>query len=257
MLTPAFWLQLLWVIVVIEALLLIVVLRVRRLHRIYRYFNLYLIYQVAVAVLLMAVKRGTNSYALIWMCSKPLDWLLSLLMASELFLHTMMNYPGLQTVLKRMVLAAATIGVMVSSLVLFLDFRSPHERFPLLRVALARQRAFDTTIGLCVLIPLLLSVAFRLRLNRNTYLHCLVLSVYLNGAAAQLLLRNLAGHSYATVISIGGLVVTNCCFLAWLLFLDGAGEKNATLFPATDPRTEGGLLHRLDRLNELLLRLAR
>jgi len=52
--------------------------------------------------------------------------------------------------------------------------------------------------------------------------------------------------------------LTNCCFLAWLRFLDPAGEKSATLFPAEpDPRTERGLLHRLDRFNELPLRLAR
>ena len=212
MLGMARWQELFcWISGVVETIVLLLKLGATRLYRVYRCFGLYLLYSVFCSLLLLAIRRGTNAYAVAWACTIPMKWFLTVLVLFELFSLVTARFPGVGTLMKWAPAVGFTIAIGSSLLMLSLDFRNSNDPFPILRAALAVRRVVDSTIGISVFLPLLFMIGFPIPLSHNTVLHCCLLAAFYGGEAIELLLRNMLGAPYAQVMSLGGLNTPRIC----------------------------------------------
>jgi len=234
---------------------LVVKLYATGLARHYRYFSLYLMFEILCSMLLMSVRKGSTMYARIWIFSRPVGWVLCLLVLLEIYGLVMARYPGIATLMRRAVMAAALLSLVASVLTLALDFQNPHERFPLLRCAFAVQRTVDGTMALSLLVPLLFMAQFPVRLCRNVVMHCLLFSALIGTEAGALFLRNWLGAEFNASTNLAMTFCSVLCFAAWAACVNRKGERvEQAVGLLSTPEMERQLLERLREFNEVLVR---
>ena len=251
----AAWQRLLSYVGVIGTMVLLAKLYSTGLARVYRWFTRFLILGMIASCSLLVVGRGTNAYAMTWFCSKPLEWLLSLAVLLEIYSLVMARYPGIASLMRWAVIAAAGIAFTVSMLSLSIDFHSQHEKFPILRCAFAVQRTVDATLALSLLIPWLLMTRFPITLCRNVVIHCMVFSASVGLEAGLLFARNVLGTGFNQYTNLIMMTGNSFCLLAWILFLTKKGEMvEHVVRTRRDPETERLLIAQLGAFNQALLR---
>jgi hypothetical protein len=184
-------------------LVLLIKLYACGLTRRYCYFSFYLLFESICGPLLLLVKRGTTTYGAIWLVSKPVLWILCVLVLLEIYSLVMNRYPGIASLMRWAATAAAVSSAAISILSLTLDFRNPDEPFPLLRYAFAVQRTVDVTMAISVVVPLLFMLRFPVRLSRNAVSHCILFSSMACVEAGALFVRNWFGNGSAAIGNLG------------------------------------------------------
>jgi hypothetical protein len=241
----------------IGTIALLVRLHLTGLAPVYRWFIALRFYGMLVTGLLQLVHPRTNLYAVIWACSKPLEWILGVAVVMEIYSLVLHRYPGIVSLTHWAIIAAVIFSLLLSIGLLSLDFHNPHEKFPVLRLAFAVQRTFDNTIVCSLLLPWLLIVRFPIRLCRNVVVHCVLFSAFMGIEAGGLFVRNLLGHTWNPFLNLAMSVGTSLCLLGWILFLDQKGERaEKVVLVQVDPERERHLIEELQAFNRLLLHVA-
>jgi hypothetical protein len=221
----------------------------------YRFFSFYLLFETVCGSLLLMVGRGTTLYGRIWLMSKPLSWVLCMLVLLEIYALVMANYPGIASLMRWAVTLAAGASAAFSVVSLALDFRNPNEPFPLLRYAFAVQRTVDGTMAISVLVPLLFMLRFPVRLSRNVVAHCALFSGVAGVEGGALFARNWFGrqvHLYTNLTITLGTIV---CLLLWIVLLNPEREQiEQPVGPRCSPEMERVLLDQLQAFNAVLLK---
>jgi hypothetical protein len=225
------------------------------LTRTYRYFSCYLLYEVVCALLLMPLRQNTNTYGEIWILSKPMYWVLCLMVLLEVYSLVMALYPGIASMMRWTVIAAATASVGISILSLLVEFRNHNDPFPLLRCAFAVQRTVDTIMAISLLVPVLFILQFPVRLSRNSVTHCLLFSALVGIEAGGLFMRNCLGREFAGILNLAMSTGTILCLLGWIALLNRNGERTEQpVGPLCSPEMEQRLLDQLYAFNQVLLK---
>jgi hypothetical protein len=224
------------------------------LTRRYRYFSCYLMYEAVCSLVLLLTKKGTTLYGSIWLISKPVLWVLCLMVLLEVYSLVLEKYPGIASLMRWTVTGAAIVSAAISIISLTLDFRNPNEPFPILRVAFAVQRTVDATMAISLVAPLLFMLQFPVRLSRNAVLHCLLFSALVGVEAGCLFARNWYGAESAPMFNLVMSMGTLLCRLGWIFWLTRKGEvSQRPVGPMCSPEMEQQLLDQLHAFNTVLL----
>jgi hypothetical protein len=251
----------------------ILYLKLRRtgLHRTYRAFSGYLLFTLLQGVLLAVVPwaaslmRGrpnrpfaTNAYAYTWFATAPVMWVLYVLVVLELFSLILQKFKGIASLGRWVMLGGLATAVVLSTLTLSVDLSNAGEKFRILRVFLVVDRGVASSLVIFLLILAGFLTWYPVPLNRNVVLHCIVYAGYFLSVSLGMLLRNLNGSAVSLPVNIVLSSVTLACLLAWIGFLDRAGESvKVRVRPDWAPGDEEDLVAHLAAINSSLLRTAR
>ena len=239
----------------IGAIVLLSKLYATGLIKVYRWFACNLCFGVVMSVLLMRLRHGSNLYAVVWACTKPLEWMLYLAVILEIYSLVMSRYPGIASMMRWAVTAAAGVSFVLCVLSLSLDFQNPNEKFPILRAAFAVQRTVSATMVISLLAPLFFMARFPVVLARNVVVHCTLFAGFVGVGAVGLFVRNRLGQEYNSVTNLAMSLASDVCLLGWILFLNPAGERvRQPVGPRCSAETEQRLLEQLRGFNEVLIR---
>src|SRR3982751_4842017 len=81
-------------------LVLLVKLYSTGLTRRYCYFSCYLLFESVCGPLLLWAKQGTTTYGAIWLVSRPIIWVLSVLVLLEVYALVLARYPGIASLMR-------------------------------------------------------------------------------------------------------------------------------------------------------------
>ena len=263
-------LQYIWWSTIAGYLVLYLKLRWTGLHRTYRAFSGYLLFTVLQGVLLAvlpwaaSLTRGrpsrpfaTNAYAYTWFATTPVMWVLYVLVVLELFSLILQNFKGIASLGRWVMLGGLAVAVALSTLTLSVDLSNADEKFRILRVFLVVDRGVASSLVIFLLILAGFLTWYPVPLNRNVVLHCIVYAGYFLSVSLGMLLRNLNGSAVSLPVNIALSSVTLVCLLAWIGFLDRAGERvKVRVRPDWAPGDEEELVAHLSAINSSSLRTA-
>jgi hypothetical protein len=154
-------------------------------------------------------------------------------------------------------LGGLAVAVALSTLTLSVDLSNADEKFRILRVFLVVDRGVASSLVIFLLILAGFLTWYPVPLNRNVVLHCIVYAGYFLSVSLGMLLRNLNGSAVSLPVNIALSSVTLVCLLAWIGFLDRAGERvKVRVRPDWAPGDEEELVAHLSAINSSLLRTA-
>lgn len=249
------WLRLFSFAVLIGHVVLLARLFITGLARVYRCFSALLFCESILTSLLLAVRPHSNMYAVVWACSKPVEWILGLAVVLEIYSLVLHRYPGIASLTRWAILAGVMVSLLLSVASLSLDFHNPNEKFPILRLAFAVQRTVDNTLVWALLMPWFLLTRFPIRLCRNVVVHCFLFSAFMGIESGGLFARNLLGTGWSNVTNFAMLAGTTLCLLGWILLIGRDGERaEGVVLARIDPEREHRLIGQLKSFNVLLMR---
>ncbi|MGO9094579.1 MAG: hypothetical protein ACLQGV_05095 [Bryobacteraceae bacterium] len=263
-------LQYIWWLTIAGHLLLYLKLRRIGLHRTYRAFSGYLAFTffrgVVVAALpwVASLMRGrpnhpfaTNVYAYAWLATEPVVWVFYVLVVLELFSLILQNFKGIASLGRWVMLGGLAAAVAISTLTLSMDLSNASERFPILRVFLMVDRGVASSLVIFLLVISCFLAWYPVPLCRNVVVHCMVYAGYFLSLTLGRLLRNLTGSAVNQTVNLALSGVTLASLLAWIAFLDRAGESvKVRVRPDWAPGDEEELVAHLAAINSSLLRTA-
>jgi hypothetical protein len=223
----------------------------------YRAFICYLVFYTLQTGTLMILSRGSDLYEKIYVVSEPVAWILCAWVVLELYSLVLHDYQGLYTVGRWALLAAITLAVVASGIILALPSHVTQHSRVLVYVYLAgRSVYFSLMVFLLTILYFLMQ--YPVRLPRNIAVHSVIFSIYyLSNTVIFLLLSMLGGKSLsrARYVLLG---ITLASVGAWLVMLNPVGEKRMLrLRPDWMPGSEEDLVTQLNSLNAALLRATR
>jgi len=249
---------LLWFVAVACHGILLVRMRIAGLHVIYRCFFIYLIVHLGRSLVLANLNRRSNVYGWTYVASEPVIWCLYVLVVLELFGLVLRDYPGIQTLSRRLLAGALAVSAVVAMVTLIPDLGNPAERYPILRAMFVAQRLVMSTLVVFLAILTAFLVWYPVPLCRNVVVYCAGYSVYFISATMALFVRTISGEVVTRMISVVLHGVGAACAIAWVLLLNAQGERKRSNvrrhIPAID---EDRLVSQLDAINRSLLRSAR
>jgi hypothetical protein len=231
---------------------------ISRLHVVYRYFFFYLLFRLGRSLLLAGLDRRSSAYGWAYLGTEPIVWVLYILVVLELFTIVLRDYPGIQTLSRRVLAAGLAISATVALATLLPDLGNPAERYPILRIMYVAQRVVMSSLVVFFAILTAFLVWYPVPLSRNVVVYCAGYSLYFISSTMGLFVRNIAGESVTRITStvLQGFAVA--CLIAWIALLNRQGEtKRLSLrshMPAPD---EARLVGQLESINRGLLRSAK
>ncbi len=243
----------LWTAGLVLATILAGKLAVTRLSRVYRWFFLFLCFQIARSLVLLPMQTNRGTYALIFLITQPVAWLLYILVVLELYSLALRNHPGIASLSRWALAAALTVSVAVSALTLRVDLSRPAGRYWALVYYSVIERGLLFSLVLFLLVITLFLVWCPVSIRRNVVLHASVSSLYFLSSTAALFLRNFAGYQLTRAVSTV-LVFLDCvCFALWISYLSRRGEERLMVVRQKwHPEDEERLVRQLDSLNDLI-----
>jgi hypothetical protein len=227
---------------------------ISRLHLVYRSFFLYLLFRLGRSLLLAGLDRRSSAYGWVYLGTEPFIWVLYILVVLELFTIVLRDYPGIQTLSRRVLAAGLAISAAVAVATLLPDLGHPAERYPILRIMYVAERVVMSSLVVFFAILTAFLVWCPVPLNRNVVVYCAGYSLYFISATMGLFVRNIAGEAVTRITSTVLLGFGVVCLMAWIALLNRQGEtKRVSLrshMPAPD---EARLVGQLESINRGLL----
>jgi hypothetical protein len=224
---------------------------------VYRCFFAYLLVRLCRFFLLASLDRHSNAYGGTYIITEPIIWCLYVLIVLELFGLVLRDYPGIQTLSRRLLAAALAVSALVALATLIPDLGTP-ERFPILRATYIGQRVVMSSLVVFFAILTAFLVWYPVPLSRNVVVYCAGYSVYFISATMGLFVRTIQGEAVTRIVSTALHGVAAACAIAWVLLLNAQGETKRSLvrrhMAALD---EDRLVGQLEAINRGLLRSAR
>jgi hypothetical protein len=233
-------------------------MRISRLHVVYRYFFTYLIIRLCRSLLLASLDRHSSAYGGTYIITEPIIWVLYVLIVLELFGLVLRDYPGIQTLSRRLLAAALTVSAVVALATLIPDLGNPAERYPILRAVYVGQRVVMSSLVVFFTILTAFLVWYPVPLSRNVVVYCAGYSVYFISGTMALFVRTIEGEAVTRIVSTTLQGVAAACAIAWILLLNAQGEtKRSPVRRHILPPDEDRLVEQLETINRSLLRSAR
>ena len=246
-----------WVSVVVEAALIVRLVH-ERLYVVYRWFFALVLFDAIRSIAGLAISRDTNAYAVLFVYSTPLMWLLYFLVVSELYELVLKDRPGIATAGRWVLWGGLIAAAVVTAWTLPGDFANEKEKYVNLRAYFAFHRAILSTLTGLVLVLTAFLFWFPVMLRRNINYYFLGFLIWFGGATAMLLLRNRMGQQATWIAGAGYLGASILCFLIWIAKLTQEGEQaETTIGHLWNPAATSRLLDQLDQVNARLLRWLR
>lgn len=250
--------SILWLAAIACYAILLARMVISRLHVVYRYFFFYLLFRLARSLLLAGLDRHTSAYGWAYLATEPVLWVLYVLVVLELFTIVLRDYPGIQTLSRRVLAVGLTISAAVALATLLPDLGNPAERYPILRIMYVSQRVVMSSLVVFFTILTAFLVWYPVPLSRNVVVYCVGYSIYFISATMGLFVRNIAGEAVTRITSTVLLGAGVACLIAWILLLNGQGETKAlSLRRHISALDEDRLVGQLESINRGLLGSAR
>jgi hypothetical protein len=248
----------LWAAGLAFAAVLVGKLAATRLFRVYRWFFFFLCFQITRSLLLLPFPPNRGTYALVFLITQPMAWLLYILVVLELYSLALRNHPGIASLSRWVLSAALLVSVGISAVTLQVDLSRPTGRFKALVYYSVMERGLAFSLVLFLLLITLFLVWYPVSIRRNVVLHASVYSLYFLSSTAALFLRNLGGYELNRAVSTV-LVFLDCvCFALWIACLSRRGEERLLVVRRKwRPEDEEKLAKQLDALNDVLVRRPR
>lgn len=227
------------------------------LHR-YRYFAVYLGAMAVRGVLTLIIPERTTLYGWVYILSAPVIWLCYILVVVELYSLILAGYKGIHTFGRYTLVAALGLSALLAGSTLGFDLSSRSEQFPVLLAVLAGERWVTSSLLILLLLITVFLLWFPVPLKRNVVVYSLLYFVYFLSKAMALFFRNTMGPDTVHLVNLAVMSTASVCLVAWLLFLNRAGELERVKHRIHwDSDSEKRLLHQLDSINASLMRSAR
>ena len=263
--------QYVWWLSIAGYVALFIHLRREGIQRIYRFFAVYVGFSVVSAlVLLIAVpiarlisgnpseKFGLEVYAVTWMSTEPVLWILYILIVLEMYGLVLQKYPGIASLGRWAVFVGLGIALTITALTLSADFSNPSEKFPLIRLVLVAGRGIASSLVLFLLLITLFLSRYPVPLSRNVVVYSIVYALYFLSMSMAMLVRNVAGPGTIDAVNIVSSAISLLCVVVWIRYLSRGGEaQTVTLRHRWRPEQAQHLIEQLDSINSTLLRTAR
>lgn len=257
-----------YVDLVLGTILVIKLLRLR-LHKVYGVFCLFL----AVDLLSSAMWalwfipgspfKGLD-YRLVWLVGRCIAWILTLWTILNLLDAVLAGFSGIAKISRavfRWSFLAALVIAAISAVPEYTasGINPEHANLEnLVIVGLVVERVVASTSLIVMLSVLIFLLWFPKQVPRNLALFSIGFLVYFGVKNLVLLARSFWSHNIYDVVNTTASVVAGACFAYWALFLSSAGEQVQTkLSIHWKPDEQERLMHRLELLNESLLRTAK
>jgi hypothetical protein len=244
----------LWFAAIACYAILLARMAVSRLHLVYRHFFIYLLFRLCRSLLLAGLDRHFSAYGWVYLGTEPIIWVLYVLVVLELFTIVLRDYPGIQTLSRRVLAAGLAISAAVALATLLPDLGNPAERYPILRIMYVAERVVMSSLVVFFAILTAFLAWYPVPLSRNVVVYCVGYSLYFITATMGLFVRNIAGEAVTRITStvLQGFAVA--CLISWIALLNRQGEtKRVSLrshMPAPD---EARLVGQLESINRGLL----
>jgi hypothetical protein len=231
---------------------------ISRLHVVYRYFFFYLLFRLCRSLLLAGLDRRSSAYGWVYVGTEPVLWILYILVVLELFTIVLRDYPGIQTLSRRVLAAGLAISAMVALLMLLPNLGNPAERYPILRIMYIAQRVVMSSLVVFFTILTAFLVWYPVPLSRNAVVYCAGYCVYFISGTMGLFARNIAGEAVTRITSTVLLGFGVACLIVWIALLNRQGETKRVSLRARMPAPdEARLVGQLESINRGLLRSAK
>ncbi len=200
-----------------------------------------------------------QAYAKTWVHTEPALWLFYICIVLELYSLVLTNYKGLQTVGRWVFLIAITLAVSISAASVIPTWSNPEETASRLIFYYALiSRGIMFSLVLFILLILFFLSWYPISLSRNLVIHAVVCTVFLISASMSYLVRNVQGARVTHAVNVANLVITICCWAAWMLLLTRKGEGTRMIVRREwTPEEEKRLVDQLTAINSSLLKAIR
>jgi hypothetical protein len=227
------------------------------LFRVYRFFFAYLAVDAAETLLGSLFQTHLQIYADIYLVSQTLKIVLGGFLVLEVYQLALEKHPALARFLRNSISYVLAGAAVVAALGIAVDHYVPTGR----SVAIHRFNTFERTMDIWMLLLLLLIVLFTtwfpVRLKRNGALYIGGIIIYFFSRSTGLLLRNLAPQ-FKAPIDKAILIAAIVCLMVWLMALTREGEQVTTVVGHRwSPAESERLAAQLNAINATLVRLSR
>jgi hypothetical protein len=248
----------LWLFLYLANIVLVGCLWHSGLYRVYRFFFLYSALRVVQRAVLFPFEPNTNTYALIYLFSEPLFWLLYVLIVLELYGLVLRRHPGIATLGRWAITGGLFLSLLISVLTLFPDLSNPVQKFPVLLYFGVLQRAIMSALLVFLLLISGVLVWYPVPLTRNALVYCIGYAVYFLSTSLGALVRNVSGPTVTRTVNTIQLGIWSACVLIWILFLNRSGEaKTVVIGHLWQPSEAERLVGQLEAINSNILRTLR
>lgn len=242
---------------------LILRLLVLRLERVYRVFCLFLVAEFLASLLAFLAAIYPNyflDYRVIWIISRSIIWVFTLLTVYSLLNAVLIGLPGILK-FSRKVLNSAFVTAIVIGLVSirpeysvsgFAGYSDTIDRFLGMWIVVDR---VVCTIALLVLLAILAFVLwFPVDISRNLVVFTTGFLVYFAAKTGLLLTRSFWSHESLNLVSNLIMFISSGCFAYWAVFINRAGATVPVRIGHTwRPSEQERLIGQLEAMNAALL----
>ncbi len=257
------------------ALSIVLIVRVLslRLHTVYRVFGLFLLIDLSGSMLwllsrfspsaLQSFLSNNVDYRVVWTVNHLLTCA-ALVAATYLLLGEILKeLPGILRFSRRLLNGSFVVAAVVAVLTVKPEYSaSGYSAYTsaldeLLYGELIIDRVVSTVVFLVLLSILCFLLWFPVSTPRNLAVFIIGFTAYAAGNVTILLVQSLWLHQTSQSVSLGVQLLTCACLAFWLAFITSTGENRSTkLRYRLTQEDQNRLLHRLDLINESLLRAA-
>jgi len=233
-------------------------LYVSGLHRRYQAFFYYLIFSTLQNGVLLGINSRSGLYQRIWLITEPIEWIFYILLLLELYSLVLEEHRGIQTMGRWALYGALSIALLASILGV-VPPSGPMPKSHLLPYYYVAERAIYFSLVVFLLSIFFFLMRFPVTLNRNTIVHYVVYSAYFLSNTVIFVVLSMVGKGVTRQVGYVLSAVTVGSLVAWLLWLNPAGEKyKVKLRPVwMHADREAELIGQLTSLNNALLRATR
>ena len=227
------------------------------LHRRYPFLFAYLLFQVPYSIPPATMNLGSTSYFWFWLITLPIDWMFEISVASELCRLVLERYRGLRSLGRWSVYGGVALSAALSLATLLPRVPSAvTRRSMLLSYYFGADRGINLALAIFLLLMMLLASRCPVPLNRNVVLNAVMFTALFFGNTLTSLLRSIFDLRVAVAMDVGLTASTAVSLIVWFFALTPGGEKDRLELAHFRPEDEVRILQRLDRINQLMLRLA-
>lgn len=217
----------------------------------YRVLALYLAFSALRSIVLILISRSNEYYGWVYAWTTPILWLLSFLVALEIYGRVLEGYRGLSIFTRRTLITVLLISSIGSMLFVAAGsgFAWKGDMYPILKAVFAFEQVVALSLFFFLLILALFLLWYPIPLKRNLILYSFGYSAILFTFASAIGIRNLQGHGWTRYASTIIMVIYLACLLGWLILLNAKGELEVRT--AAIPRGEAEEKRLLDQLRSL------
>ena len=202
----------------------------------------------------LGIERWDQSgylYSYWWAFTEPIQWVFLVVLVLELCSAIFHQFPALATFGGKIYRVALATAIALSLGSLFLS-GMPDQNVAL-HILLAVQRVVLTSLSLVVLALLFSLTWFRVDVKKNTLVHAMTFFTYFFAKAGIVFILQTVGLEVRSGANVALAVISDLCFLAWIVGLRPAGEHVAVRVGHRWNSEEGErLVQQLAKLNDSL-----